>query len=297
MLPKLQAISRLNYLYLERPERNSALQPARSIWMKARLARFLFIATALMGFTIPFARAVPSALPEVKDLPVRKEMPEVMMMSDGTRVTSVAQWRQRREEMKEILEHYELGHAPPPPGNVSGQDIESHSVLGGAAKFRLVHLKFGPGEKLGLDIAIFTPVIGGPFPTIINPSFFGTPGVGFTNNPAAQPVEASTNTAGTNSATRGRGFGFGGPVDPERAARGFVNQLSRGYAIVTYRYTQCGEDNAGFRTNSFYPAYPGYDWGVLYGWAWGLSRVVDYVETQTFADKTKLIALGHSRLD
>jgi len=85
-------------------------------------------------------------------------------------------------------------------------------------------------------------------------------------------------------------------VTAENAARGFTNLLQRGYAIVTYRYTQCGEDNASFRNSSFYPAYPGYDWGVLAGWAWGLSRCVDYIETQPFADKTKLIALGHSRL-
>ena len=65
---------------------------------------------------------------------------------------------------------------------------------------------------------------------------------------------------------------------------------------MTYNYTECGEDNTNFRRSSFYPAYPGYDWGVLLGWAWGLSRVVDYVETQPFADKTKIIALGHSRL-
>ena len=236
-----------------------------------------------------------ATFPEVNDLPVRKEMPDVMTMSDGTKIKTAAQWRQRREEMKAILEHYELGHAPPSPGNVSGQDIQSRLVLDGAAKYRLVHLKFGPEEKLGLDIAIFTPANTGPFPTIINPSFYMTPGVNFTNNPAPQAVEVSTNTVTTNSTTRPR-FNFGAPVDPERAARGFTNLLNRGYAIVTYRYTQCGEDSPGFRTNSFYPAYPDYDWGVLRGWAWGLSRVVDFVETQSFADKSKLIALGHSRL-
>ena len=32
------------------------------------------------------------------------------------------------------------------------------------------------------------------------------------------------------------------------------------------------------------------------GWAWGFSRIVDYLETQPFVDKNKLIALGHSRL-
>jgi hypothetical protein len=234
-------------------------------------------ASFLVAFIAIVSPAGAVSFPEVKDLPVQTNLPEVMTMADGTKVTTLKQWHRRREEMKEILEHYELGHAPPPPGNVSGKEIQSHSVLEGAANFRLVHLSFGPKKKLGFDIAIFTPAGKGPFPTVINPSFFNTPGV----NP--------------NSNARPR-FNFNAPVDPERAARGFTNLLSRGYAIVTYRYTQCGEDNPNFRTNSFYPAYPNYDWGVLMGWSWGLSRVVDYVETQRFADKKKLIALGHSRL-
>jgi len=226
-----------------------------------------------------------SAMPEVNDLPVCKTMPDVMTMANSQKVTTIEQWRQRREEMKQIIEYYELGHVPPPPGNVSGQDVQSLNVLDGAARFRLVHLNFGPGRKLGFDIAIFTPAHGGPFPTIINPSFFSTPGVAVTNPPVVAPTNSS----------RPR-FNFGGPVTPERAAAGFSNQLSRGYAIVTYRYTQCGEDNSNYCNSTFYPAYPGYDWGVLAGWAWGLSRVVDYLETQSFADKDKLIALGHSRL-
>jgi hypothetical protein len=245
------------------------------------------------------ARINMTALPDVKDLPVIAAMPDVMVMNDGTKVTTPAQWHQRREEMKRILEHYELGHAPPPPGNVSGQDVKSFNLLDGTVNYRLVHLKFGPGEKLGFDIAIFTPAKGkGPFPTIINPSFFSTPGVAVTNRSAAaptnQPAAPATQIATTNS-SRPR-FNFGAPVEPEMAARNFELQLSRGYAIVTYRYTQCGEDNAGFRNSSFYPAYPDFDWGVLAGWAWGLARVVDYLQTQPFADKGKLIALGHSRL-
>jgi len=252
--------------------------------MKALRAILLFTVV-----TLPLA-AASQTFPEVKDLPVRRTMPDALTMSDGSRVTTTAQWRARRMEMKAILEHYELGHAPPPPGNVSGRDLQARSVLDGVAKFRLVHLKFGPGDALGLDIAIFTPTGSGPFPTIINPSFYMTPGVNFTSN-TPPPVVA----VDTNAPARPR-LNFGAPVDPERAARGFTNLLERGYAIVTYRYTQCGEDNPNFRTNSFYPAYPGYDWGVLFGWTWGLSRVVDYLETQPFADTNKLIALGHSRL-
>src|ERR1039457_546095 len=137
-----------------------------------KFGRTIIFSVAVMMTVVFATRAAPGTFPDVKDLPARKEMPDAMTMDDGTKVTTVAQWRARREEMRAILEHYELGHAPPPPGNVSGQDIQSRLVLDGAAKFRLVHLKFGPEEKLGLDIAIFTPTNAGPFPTIINPSFF-----------------------------------------------------------------------------------------------------------------------------
>ena len=60
----------------------------------------------------------------MNDLPVRQEMPDAMTMDDGTKVTTLAQWRLRREEIKAVLEYYELGHAPPPPGNVSGRDLK-----------------------------------------------------------------------------------------------------------------------------------------------------------------------------
>src|SRR5262252_4046084 len=75
--------------------------------------------------------------PEVKDLPVRKEMPDVMTMWEGTKVTTPEQWRKRREEMKRILEFYELGRCPPAPGNVSGEELQSQTVRDGAVKYRL----------------------------------------------------------------------------------------------------------------------------------------------------------------
>lgn len=43
-----------------------------------------------------------ASFPEVKDLPSRHDLPDVMTMADGPKVTTLEQWRQRREEMKEI---------------------------------------------------------------------------------------------------------------------------------------------------------------------------------------------------
>jgi len=42
-----------------------------------------------------------------------------------------------------------------------------------------------------------------------------------------------------------------------------------------------------FRNTRFFPAYPRYDWGLLGGWAWGISRCIDYLEGQSFADKSR----------
>ncbi len=65
---------------------------------------------------------------------------------------------------------------------------------------------------------------------------------------------------------------------------------------MTFYYQQAGLDQHDYRKSGFFPAYPDNDWAELSAWAWAMSRCVDYLETQPFVDKNKLIALGHSRL-
>ena len=57
------------------------------------------IASVLLLALAPVATPAQS-MPEVKDLPVRTEMPDALTMADGTKVTTPEQWRQRREEMR-----------------------------------------------------------------------------------------------------------------------------------------------------------------------------------------------------
>jgi hypothetical protein len=92
------------------------------------------------------------------------------------------------------------------------------------------------------------------------------------------------------------------PADAETiAARNPA--VAHGFAFVTFNNSDCGEDTTlrnadgswAFRTTRFYPAYPKYDWGLLAGWAWGVSRIVDYLQTDPAIDKTKLIVSGVSR--
>jgi hypothetical protein len=315
-------------------------------------------------------------LPGVDQLPVRKEMPEALMMNDGTKVTTVEQMKKRQQEMRTILEYYHVGRMPPAPGNVKGTVTKSENVeIDGKVKYRycLVHLTFGPDEKLFMDVGIVAPAEGGPFPTVIQ---FGGPapgaaprerlpsgpiegrgadillppeialagaqnaarggagargpgarGPGPRGGPnaggasaAAEGVQGSALPggavaggpgavgAGRGPAGRGRGGpggfgGFGGGNTAAGFAARFAQVLDHGYAVVSLNTNDCAEDTTlrmpdgsfAFRTTRFFPAYPGYDWGIIGGWVWGAMRVVDYLQTDTVVDKTKLIITGVSR--
>ena len=224
-----------------------------------------FLATPAACQSSPSAATSRAALgrasrPAVKDLPLRAAMPDPLVADGGQRITTVDQWRQRREQMIQILEEYEYGHMPPPPGNVKGHEVASKPLMDGKVKYRLVHLTFGPEEKLGFDLGIFTPAetatVKGPFPTLITLSF------------------------GVN----------------ESAASRYQVALDRGYAVVLIGYQQLGADNPTYRKTAFFPAYPDYDWNDFSAWAWGISRCVDFLQADPLTDKSKIMAMGVSRL-
>ena len=294
----------------------------------AALLIVLCLNAAAAESTSPDPREIPlpplktalGTLPGVGELPVRPGMPDVLVMNDGTRVTTAVQWPQRRAEIRRILEYYAVGAVPPPPGNVTGRVVSAQTVLEGVANYRLVHLTFGPEEKLSLDIGIFAPLGHGPFPTIILPG--GTPpgatplprlppGPGQGKSTDALLTVGPGNAAGVSPDAAVLGATLNttetmrrpGPDEADRAAARFKAALDRGYACVIFNHNDCGEDTTlrnadgswAFRTTRFYPAYPGYDWGLLGGWAWGASRIVDYLVTDPVIDKAQLIVSGVSR--
>jgi hypothetical protein len=273
-------------------------------------------------------------MPGVDELPDRPQMPDIMTLDNGRKVKTIKQWNQRREQMKRILEYYAVGQAPPPPGNVKGHEISSQTLMDGKVKYRLVHLTFGPNESLSLDIGIFTPAEGGPFPALISPSgsppgatplprlpqganqgsgrdallVVGPAAPGAARGPMSNGIGGAP-VAGTGSASVAPSPAAGeapparfGPRTAEQIAES--NQaLAHGFAFVTFNNSDCGEDTTlrlpdgswAYRTTRFFPAYPNYDWGLLRAWAWGGSRIVDYLISDPSIDPNKLIITGVSR--
>jgi hypothetical protein len=145
----------------------------------------------------------------------------------------------------------------------------------------------------------------------------GAPGAapnGAGNAPAAgMGGAAAAGAPGAGAAARAAGgpggpggLGGGGfarrPNTPESIAES--NQaVQHGYAYVMFNNGDCGEDTTlrladgswAYRTTRFFPAYPNYDWGLLRAWAWGASRVIDYLETDPSVDHSKFIVTGVSR--
>src|SRR5688500_18112944 len=237
---------------------------------------------------VPRIAAPLGALPGVKELPARAAMPDVMVMNDGTRVTTRRQWEARRQEMRRLLSYYAVGQMPPAPGNVQGREIQSELVRDGTVKYRLVRLTFGPKSQLSLDIGVFTPVKGGPFPAVILQG--GTPPGGTVLPRLPQ---------GPNQGRGEHVLLLVGPVPPAAATRSTSAApagTGRPPEVPPTAATRRNMDGSwAFRNTRFFPAYPGYDWGILAGWAWGASRVAAHLARDPAIDAKALIITGASR--
>lgn len=70
--------------------------------------------------------------------------------------------------------------------------------------------------------------------------------------------------------------------------------IARGYVIALFDKEQLFHDERTHRCDAAL-AYPGYDWGAIRIWAWGHSRLIDFLEDQPYVDADRFVATGHSR--
>ena len=217
----------------------------------------------------------PSASPTFPPLNVvyNAQLPDPFTMYNGFKITTQSQWQSRRAELKEAFLYYMYGHMPP-SSPVSVVSIDPDVLMGPMIK-RTVHLKTGPGGALPFSINLYIPAGGGgPFPVLL--------GSDLSWSPLADNWQ---------------------PGSGENASIGVANLqtlVSRGYIMAEFGRDDFSLDyaddgGAAVFNSGMYPLYPGYDWGNVAAWAWGFSRVVDYLETLSYVDTTKIAIAGHSR--
>ena len=94
-------------------------------------------------------------------------LPDVLVLADGTRVTSAAQWPVRRAQILELVQQHEYGPLPPAGGETTFVEIISHRVPTGP--HRQCKVKCGPGGAVSfvLDVMLPKGKAGEKFPVIL----------------------------------------------------------------------------------------------------------------------------------
>lgn len=231
-------------------------------------------------------------------------LPDPLLLSSGKKVMDAETWRRlRRPEVLRLFEKEVYGRSPKRPPDMRFETTsEAHDAWGGKAIRRQVTVHF-TAAKNGpkMDLLIYVPKSA----KRASPAFLG---LNFRGNHAIQADPAIRL-----SKQWMRRDDKGGVVAHRATekSRGVAKSrwpveriLERGYALATAYYGDLDPDfDDGFR-NGVHPVFykdgqtkPGPDeWGSIAAWAWGLSRAMDYLETDTAIDQERVAVIGHSRL-
>ncbi len=231
-------------------------------------------------------------------------LPDPLVMSDGTKVTEAKTWQtRRRPEILELFRAHMYGWAPigrPEAMTCNVFDLDREALSGLAIRKQVAVNFTGTKDGPSMDILIYLPRASrGPVPICVILNFGGNqtihpdPAIKL---PASWVPPARTGGADNRATEKSRGQSYSGyPVE---------KILKRGYGLATIYYGDIDPDfHDGFK-NGVHPVFDKLldgkrapdTWGAIGAWAWGLSRAMDYFESDKDIDHKHVVVLGHSRL-
>lgn len=227
-------------------------------------------------------------------------LPDPLALSNGEPVRDAASWEaRRRPEILRLFETHVYGRSPGRPDRLAFQVNRTvKDALGGKATRKEISVLFaGAPDGPRMDLALYVPNAGqGPRPAVLSLNFGGNhavdpdPGV-----PLARPWTHSDPKKNFQPDEKSRG--------KESSRWPLEHIIDRGFAVATAYYGDIDPDfDDGFR-NGVHPLFdrpgetrPADAWGSIGAWAWGLSRALDYLETDGDIDARRVTLMGHSRL-
>ena len=228
------------------------------------------------------------------------ELPDPLTFMDGSPVSSTSDWPRRRAEILSLFEAYVYGKTPDQSIETRVAQMSDSVVLNGKAKRKEVRLYFAESDdRPYLDLLIYVPTsVDGPAPGFI--------GLNFQGNHSITP-ETDVILSDEWMRPKGEGVVDNRATDAARGTSGsrwpIERIIDRGYMVST---AYCGDLDPDFddgyqngihslfHANGAVPADD--EWGTIGAWAWGLSRALDYFETDDEIDATRIAVMGHSRL-
>jgi hypothetical protein len=269
------------------------------------MVRTLF-ATAIILVIVPAMLDRPvAAAPNYDDAAVRSfRLPDVLAGPDGMPAATAEAWRDvSRPHQLSLLEQSVYGRRLPPAFTFPAGEVERAAVTlaGGVRATRLqARLRMGQGETAKLvDVLLYLPAGDGPTPVFLNLNFKGNQAEHA--DPGIRLCEAWLPDDEKNGIVKNRA------TEASRATlahRWPVEALlARGYGMATACYGDIFPDRADGRADSVLAALgrpvsgelPADEPGAIAAWAWGLSRILDWLVSLPEVDSTRVIVVGHSR--
>jgi hypothetical protein len=266
---------------------------------------FIHSAVILLTITVSIRAGYGQAVQEVKaGIPVNYDeslsgsytLPDPLVFPDGRKVKNAKQWnKERRPQIVSLFEEFEYGKIPATPKNLSFDVFDKGTpALNGKAirKQVTVYLTTDTSDHK-MEVLIYLPADAtGPVPVFFNVSF--SPNVSVVDDPG---IKAGFTWGSDGKKVPALLTGKFGRMDPNMF-------LSQGIGFATVYYGDIEPDFAdgvkyGIRGYYLKPGqdYPAPDqWGAISAWSWGLSRAMDYFQTDKQIDSKKIALFGVSRL-
>ncbi len=226
-------------------------------------------------------------------------LPDVLTLASGKKVTTAKQWyTKRKPEILALFKKEMYGQSPGKPADIIFKvfDTDSKALNGKATRKQITVYFNGKADGPQMDILLYIPNNSKyPVPAIAGLNFDGNHAV---NSDPAIKLSISWFDKGKNvvnnratEAMRGTNAGQW-PLE---------TIIDRGYAIATVYRGDIAPDHDNNLNEGVFPMYPELqnrpdNFATVGAWAWGLSRILDYLETDKAIDSKHVAVFGFSRL-
>ena len=223
-------------------------------------------------------------------------LPDPLVKLNGKKVKNAADWvKNRRPEILRMFETQQYGKVPGRPADMSFNVFDKGTpAFGGKAIRKQVTIYFtkDTASTHKADVLIYLPAHAkAPSPLLLNISFSANNNA--VDDPGVKPGMTWTKDGQRIPAPAGR---FG-KLNVEQF-------IDAGFGFATLCYTDIEPDqlngiNFGIRSVYLKPGQTAFapdEWGAISAFSWGLSRVMDYLETDKDIDAKRVALTGASRL-
>ncbi|WP_298650165.1 acetylxylan esterase [uncultured Proteiniphilum sp.] len=223
-------------------------------------------------------------------------LPDLLEGNNGEKITSIEQWeKQRRPELLELFASQVYGQTPDAKIDVTYELLtEDPNVMDGKATGKQVKFTFSNGnKKIEAILLMYIPnKPTGKVPVFVGYNFKGNHSTTLDTTILYSPVFQLVKEPDHPDWERG--------IQSNRWC--YDKIIDRGYAVATMCYHDIFPDKPELKDHSIISLFPGYpetiapgEWQAIGAWAWGSSRIVDFLETQEKIDSDKIAIMGHSR--